>query len=233
MMKNYYRRYLMMGILFFLISIGLIMLNLSSPKEGYYWILYNKVYFNILYLPWFLYGMFTLVSDCFIPECVIRYESKKRLQEQMVKRLLLYSMHGAVFFVIMNLCLTAWLKDGIWKIIGSKWIFYVLGFLFQWTGWFLIGLLFFVIYLICRHLAATWGAVMVIFILLTSYMDHISNISRNFFSPYHVMYQFMMIKQREDLILIFLTLMGEIACLIYMMYRILFRMDLLARKEGA
>ncbi len=65
MIRNYYKKHIALGVLFFVIVFGLVFINLEGTSHDFYWILYNRSYATILYIPLFFGGMIWLFSDFF------------------------------------------------------------------------------------------------------------------------------------------------------------------------
>lgn len=234
MIRNYYKQYLMIGALFFLITFGLALLNPPENGERYYWILYNRVYFCSLYLPLFLYGMFLVLSDLFLPECIVRYSNRSEMVEVFFQRIFAYGIYYSLLFSLSNEILEHFFACPIYNEIGNVFIVYFTAFMFQCAGWLLIGSLFLFIYSKIKHLAIVWGVNLIFWIFLTAIgklgaMEKI----RYLFSAYHSMYQFMFMGKVSTAVLSFLFNILLSVLLMWLTYLSFWRTDFLMKwKDG-
>lgn len=220
MIRNYYKKHITIGIIFFLITVGLIIVNPLGHESSYYWILYNRAYFSMMYLPLFLFGMLPVLADLYISECIIRYPSRKDVEGACMQRIFAYAMYSSFLF-----CSTVFLAEKIFSIkingfFEQPIVFYFLSFLFQCTGWILIGMIAMLLYMKIRNLAAVWGTSFLLMVFFTIFGEKISQHSffRYIISPYHRIYQVMAVGDMKEIGVIFFCGIIEIiglACLIH------------------
>lgn len=234
MIRNYYKKYLWIGILFLIIMLGIAAVNPPIKYEQYYWNLFNRFYVSILYLPLFLFGQFCVLSDLFVPECAMRYETKWRLQMMYLGRIFAYAVYYAALFIASNLIAEQIFGNYIYQVEENTLLFYLAALLLQSGGWFLVGTIFFFLYSLLKHFVVTWGAVMVIINILGMIGERGDmEFFRYFFSPYHIMYQFVFMKNVPGLIAGFLCEIAESILIIGCIYQIFIHMDFIERqKEG-
>lgn len=207
MIRNYYKFHGMIGVIFIGITLFIAAMNVSECMEGYYWVLYNRVYFASMYLPLFLCGLLPVFSDIFLEEAMVRYKNRQEIYEKLSMCLFSYSVFYSCLFCIVNLFMM-----NLWhmKMEISAAAFLFLAFFCQCTGWFLICSVYSCIYFIIKHAAGTWGIVLICFLAMTSLAEEFgTNMILSVWSPYHFMYQFILEKQ---LIWLLAKFFGEIGC---------------------
>lgn len=198
MIRNYYKKHIALGVLFFVIVFGLVFINLEGTSHDFYWILYNRSYATILYIPLFFCGMIWIFSDFFFSECMVRYVTKIRMLEKYLERIVLFSLYYAGLFLTANLFLQKILKIPIFQIKKNIGMDCMILFFLQIIGWCLLGLLFFLLFLWIRHFAVVWGVLVVLLVVLTSFGETFAESStvRYVVSPYHMMYQYSLMKSQ-------------------------------------
>ena len=206
MIRNYYKFHGMIGIAFVAITFFLVAMNFQECQEGYYWVLYNRVYFSSIYLPLFLCGVLPVCADMFREEAMVRYGSRQEIWEKLISSLFFYIIFYSCLFCIANSIMMN-LFGGKTEVSAVQFI--IPAFFCQGIGWFLIGSFYSCIYLMIRHVAGAWGVTLLCFLAITSLAEEYgTKMMAVILSPYHLMYQFMLEKQ---LIWLLIRFLGEIA----------------------
>lgn len=189
MIRNYCKKHFLIGGFFFLMILGIAFLNPPENGESYYWILYNRAYACMFYIPLFFYGMIPVLSDFFFSEGIVRYGKREELVYCYAGRVFCFAVYyTTVFFIVSRIAASVY-RTSILPERGVGFLF--TEFFLQTAGWCFLGLVFMLLYLLIRHFAAVWGVCVVSISLITAVGETFPERSavRYIVSPYHTLYQ--------------------------------------------
>lgn len=233
MTRNYYKSHAVTGGLFIALTAFLVLMNLSDCRQSYHGVVFNRYIFTVVWLPLFLCGFLPIFPDLSKPEGVIRHKNRREIWKRLIRSLFCYSLWISILYCAVNGILS-WIfqADHIERVHNMA-VFYILSFLFQIAGWFFISSVFCLIYTGIHHGAGSWGIVEVLLAFFTAVTQRQGTETFSaVFSPYHLMYQFVV---AEDYLWLLIVFLGEIVlsgiCLTcsFLIFR---RQDIMGNERG-
>ena len=211
--------------------LGIAFLNPPGNGESYYWILYNRAYACMFYIPLFFYGMIPVLSDFFFAEGIVRYGKRDELVYSYAGRVFCFAVYYAMVFFIVSQIAGGVYGTSILHERGVGFLF--TEFFLQVAGWCFLGLVFMLLYLLIRHFAAVWGVCVVSISFITAIGETFPEQSaiRYILSPYHALYQNVLMKSNIVALKAFMAQGFLSLILLLLIVRFFKRADVLKRGD--